>query len=70
MKMSEQDKIWQAESDARTLADAFIISNDPKRLKEAKKQAKIMEKEAKERIESLKNVNSNTKTDLTHFKNR
>lgn len=41
---------WQAENDARTLAEAHVILEDDKRLKAAKKAA---EKLAKEQADSL-----------------
>ena len=34
------DKSWQAESDVRTLIEAQVIKNDPKRFKAAQKKAK------------------------------
>ncbi len=48
-RMTAQDRKWQAESDARTLAESQVIMTDPKRLAAAAKQAQIMaEKQAKE----------------------
>jgi len=48
-EMSEQDKKWQAEDDARTLSQAEVISKDPERLKLAQEAAKDMaEKKLKE----------------------
>ena len=38
--MSASDKSWQAESDVRTLVEAQVIRNDPKRFKAAQKKAK------------------------------
>lgn len=40
--MDAMEKQWRAESDARTLADAEAIRNDPKRISEASKAAKKM----------------------------
>jgi hypothetical protein len=49
--MSAQEKKWQAEEDARTLARAQEIANSPSRLKaairEAKRLAADTEKQAK-----------------------
>lgn len=38
--MSASDKSWQAEADVRTLIEAQVIRNDPKRFKAAQKKAK------------------------------
>jgi len=45
------DKVWIGEQDARTLADAEKILSDPKRKKEAVKQAKKM---AGEKVQEAK----------------
>lgn len=49
-KMSTLDKSWQAEMDARTLASYQEIMSDSKRMnaamKEAKRQASALEKQA------------------------
>jgi len=45
IKVSAQDKKWQRESDARTLAEAEIIKSDKKRMNEATKGAKEIAKE-------------------------
>jgi hypothetical protein len=48
-KMTAQDRKWQAESDARTLAESQVIMKDPKRLAAAAKEAQVMaDKQAKE----------------------
>lgn len=51
MSRAEQEKRWQAESDARTLQEAEKIRNTPSRLKSAKKeltqQAKYIENAVK-----------------------
>lgn len=38
-KQKAQEEKWQAENDARTLADALAILDDPDRLKRARKAA-------------------------------
>ena len=50
------DKSWQAESDARTLAEAHTIHHDPKRLKSAAEHAKVMHAKVLEDAKSLKKV--------------
>ena len=44
-RMSMQEKKWQAESDARTLAEAQVIAKDRGRLSAARTQAKAQAKE-------------------------
>ena len=51
-----QDKKWQAESDARTLADANIIILTPARLSRAKKEAAIMATDAKKQAIAMVKV--------------
>jgi len=50
MKLNAQDREWQRQSDARTLAEAKVIESTPTRLKgatsEAKKMAKQSQKDA------------------------
>lgn len=50
-KLTAQEKKWQAESDARTLAESQVIMKDPKRLAAAAREAGTMaakqEKDAK-----------------------
>ena len=49
LSMTKQDLKWQAENDARTLADAKVIMTDSKRLSAAKKAAEsIADKQMKE----------------------
>lgn len=55
-KAISQDKKWEAESDARTLAEAHAIKADKTRMKNARKAAKKMLKEEKEKIEGLSMV--------------
>jgi len=45
-KPSKEEEKWKAEDDARTLAGAMAILDDPERLKKAKKAAKkLLEQE-------------------------
>lgn len=62
-RMSKEDKEWQAEMDARTLANADAIQSDDKRSKEAAKAAKRLAadekkaaKEANERAKSMEKL--------------
>ena len=55
-ELSAEDKKWQAESDARTLAEADVISQDEKRIKAAKKAAETMSKEQMEQAKAMKKV--------------
>jgi len=50
------DKVWIGEQDARTLADAEVILGDPKRKREAVKQAKKMAKEKMESAAAMMHV--------------
>lgn len=50
------DKSWQAESDARVLAEAHAISQDPGRVKAAAEKAKSMHERALQEAKSLKKV--------------
>ena len=54
--LTVQDKKWQAESDARILADADVIKKDRTRLIAATKEAKVMAKEQKERSTAMTKV--------------
>lgn len=56
MKMTAQDREWQRESDARTLAEAETIKSDIGRLKGATSEAKKMVKRDEERAKSMKKV--------------
>lgn len=51
-----QDKKWEAESDARTLADADTIKKDSSRLKAATGAAKRMAGEEKAKMDSLRKI--------------
>jgi len=55
-KMTAQDKKWQAESDADTLAQADVIRKTPVRLKAAVKEAKTMADDAKERATAMSKI--------------
>lgn len=54
MMQTEQD--WEAECDARTLADAETIKADKVRLGKAKSAAERLAKEAQEKAEALKKI--------------
>jgi hypothetical protein len=54
------DKKWQAQSDARTLADAMTIKSTPARLKAAVKEAKVMAKEMKKESDSITKISGIT----------
>lgn len=54
--VSAQEKKWQAEGDAHSLAEAIAINSDPARLKAAHKAAKDLADEAKQRADALKSV--------------
>lgn len=54
--MAEEEKRWQAESDARALAEAEVIRNDPDRLKAAQKAAKDMADEQKKDAEAMSKI--------------
>lgn len=51
-----QDKKWEAENDARTLAEADTIKKDNPRLRAASKAANRMAKDEKARVDSLRKV--------------
>jgi len=55
-KMTAQDKIWQAESDARTLAEATVIKTTPIRLTAAVKVAKTMAETAKKEAVAMRTI--------------
>lgn len=54
--LTAQDKRWQAEDDARVLAQAEEVKNNAPRLKAAKVQAKKMAKEQEATLASLKRI--------------
>jgi len=53
---TKQQAEWDADSDARTLAEANVILENDKRLKAAKKAAKGLAKDAKKRFEGMLRV--------------
>ncbi len=50
------DDDWQAESDARTLANAAEIKMDPVRFKKAKEAIQYLIKEKQDKIKTFKSV--------------
>ena len=54
--MTKQDKIWEAESDARTLMEAKVIQKTPARLRAAILAAKRLADEKKKESEGMKAV--------------
>jgi hypothetical protein len=54
--LTAQDRKWQAEEDARSLAAANEIKKDKKRMTAAKKEAKTMAKEADTKAKAMKQV--------------
>ena len=55
-KMSKQDKEWQAESDAQTLAKSREIMDDPKRLAAAAKKAQYLAQERAKEAKAMAKV--------------
>jgi hypothetical protein len=53
---AEQDRIWRAEEDARTLANAEDIKKDAARMKRAKIQAIKMTKEQEKNLASIRKI--------------
>jgi len=56
ISMDAQEKKWQRESDAHTLAQAEEIKSDKGRLTGAKKEAKVMVKQTNKRAAAMKKV--------------
>ena len=54
--IAKEESDWQAENDARTLAEAHVIISDEKRLNKARKAATKLAKEAKESFEGMLRV--------------
>ena len=54
--MSVQDKKWQAESDARTLAESRVILSDPGRLKLAAKEAQKIAADKMTEAKAMKSI--------------
>ena len=55
-KQTQQDKKWQAESDARTLAEAEEIKRSASRRTAAKREARQMAKDVAKQVQNLKKV--------------
>jgi len=55
-KLTAEEKRWQAESDAHTLAESEVIKGDPTRLEAAQKAAEEMAKEQRARADSMSAV--------------
>lgn len=56
MTLTKEEKRWRAESDARTLVEAEVISSDSSRKSAALKELKRMAKEAQEAAGRMKKV--------------
>jgi len=54
--MSVDEKRWQAENDARTLAEAKVIVKDSERLNAAKVEAKRMADEKQKEVSAMRSV--------------
>lgn len=59
-KQTQQDKKWQAESDARTLAEAEEIKRSASRRAAAKREARQMAKDVEKQVKNLKKVSRAT----------
>jgi hypothetical protein len=55
-QMTKQEKEWRAQDDARTLATAEVVKNDPPRLSAAKVAAKRMAEEEKDSAKAMTRV--------------
>ena len=55
-KPTAQDRQWQAESDARTLADADVIKETPTRMSAARGVAKKLAEESQKQADGMKKV--------------
>lgn len=55
-KLSNEEKKWRAQEDARTLAEAETIKQDKTRVNAAKKEAVRMAKEAEDRMKAMKKI--------------
>lgn len=56
MGMNKQEKEWQAQEDARTLARAEEIKNDSSRKKAAIKEARKIVKEKEKEVKAIKKI--------------
>ena len=54
LSMVKQEAKWQAEHDARTIAEAEAIKSNPRRLRAAQAEAKKMLKEKEAEVAGLK----------------
>jgi hypothetical protein len=59
-KLSAQEKKWQAQDDARTLAMAEAIKNDTARMRAAKREAKKMAEEQEQQAMAMKTIAQQT----------
>jgi len=59
--LNVQDRQWQRESDARTLAEAKIIETTPTRLKGATTEAKKMAKQSTQQAKAMTKVANRSK---------
>jgi len=55
-RLTAQDKQWQRESDAHTLAQAEEIKSSPGRMKGAIKEAKVMAKRTEQQAKAMNKV--------------
>jgi hypothetical protein len=55
-QMTRQEREWRAQDDARTLATAEVVKNDPTRLSAAKVAAKRMAEEEKDSAKAMTRV--------------
>ncbi len=55
-KLTAREKRWRAEDDARTLANAQVIQEDPQRHVLAKRAAQRIAKQEKESADAMQNV--------------
>ena len=53
---TKEEKKWEAESDARTIAEAEAIKGDPERIKAAQKAAKEMSEERQREADALRSL--------------
>ena len=65
ISISAQDKKWQAQNDAHTLAEAQTIMSDKTRLNAAAKQAVKMAKNSEKKTVAMKKVATKVQTKAT-----
>lgn len=56
IRLTEEERRWAAESDARALAEANVIRNDPARLQAAQEAAKAMAEEDTKKAAAMRTV--------------